>query len=182
MLTTACGHRLIIKPPPEPQRTEQTEAWTKLVTETAADGDWLVVRGYNGFDNLVVATTNLPLSHAALFDKASGQVIEAVASGVRKRPLRDFVHSVHRLLIIRPKWWTDKRGVRAVRAAAKLVGKPYDFLGTVGGGSKDRYYCSELVVHVYKKHHSENERIPRVIEPGQMFLWGSILHDTGTRD
>ncbi len=182
LLLSGCGNRLTVKPPPEPLRTEQTDAWIATVHARAQAGDWLVVRGYKGVDDLVVAATNIPLSHAGVYDPATDQVIEAVGEGVRAVPLRAFAHISHRLLIIRPKWWTPVRGHTAVHTAIGLIGSKYDFMGTVGMGKKTRYYCSELAVQIYEPWHGDAEHLPKVIEPGQMFLWGKIIHDTGPRD
>lgn len=182
-LVAGCGGPdLIVRPPPEAIRAEQTTAWLAAIDDVAEAGDWLVIRGYHPTDNLVVAATNIPLSHVALFDKARREIVEAVGEGVRKKPLEYFVDHSHRLLVIRPKWWSPKAGLAAVRRARKVIGKPYDFLGTIGGGDKDRFYCSELVMLVYNDLYGPSEHIPRVIEPGQMYLFGRILFDSGWRD
>lgn len=97
-------------------------------------------------------------------------------------PLRDFVDKAHRLLLIRP-IWAEKPGAgdEAVKIARKLVGMPYDFLGTVGLDNPHAYYCSELAVAVYKKYITKEDKLPKVIEPGQMYLWGTILYDSRPR-
>ena len=73
------------------------------------------------------------------------------------------------------------RGDEAAAFAQGAVGDGYDFLGTVGAGTAGRYYCSELCVEAYRAHHVDKDHLPRVMGPGQMFLWGQVLHDTGPR-
>ena len=180
-LCAGCGPTIILKKPSAAERATLNPEWIAQIQTVARSGDWLVVRGYKAPDNLVVAATNIPLSHAAIYDADGGQVIEAIGEGVILTPLSDFVDSIHRVLVIRPKWWTPDRGMRAVEFAQSVVGKKYDFMGTVGGSVDDRYYCSELCVQAYRKHHESRDHLPRVMEPGQMYLWGKILYDSGTR-
>ncbi|MDR0579989.1 MAG: hypothetical protein LBG21_05245 [Campylobacteraceae bacterium] len=40
-------------------------------------GDWLVARGVHETDNFMVGVTNMPLSHAAIYDMDNDEVIEA---------------------------------------------------------------------------------------------------------
>ncbi len=101
---------------------------------------------------------------------------------MQKRGLEEFVDNAHRVLLIRPKWWTEATGLEAVAQARGALGRKYDFLGTVGLPSKKRFYCSELATWAYTEHHGENEHLPKIIEPGQLYLWGEILFDSGSRD
>jgi hypothetical protein len=181
-LLGACGVRVVVKPPPEPLRTEQTEAWHKEVLGLAKSGDWLILRGYHDTDNMVAAYTNHPLSHAVIIDMERQEVIEAVSKGVGLMPLRQRVHEAHRVLLVRPKWWTPERGKAAVAKARQKVGSPYDYLGTVGADDPKRFYCTELVTLVYGDHFGPNEHFPTVIEPGHMYLFGKLLYDSGSRD
>ena len=182
MLLISCGPRIVVKPPAEPLWSQQSKAWYAEVRKQGQSGDWLVIRGYKQGDHGVVAVTNIPLSHAALLDLNAQVVIESDATGVHRTPLGKFIHHAHRVLLIRPRWWTKERGSEAMKLAHSLVGKPYDWGGLVGVGSKDSYYCSELAVHVYHKHITPEEHLPRVIEPGQMFLWGKVLWDSRPRN
>jgi uncharacterized protein YycO len=181
LTTTACGPTILLKKPPVEQRAKQNVVWLEDLRHVARDGDWLVTRGYKAVDNLVVAATNIPLSHAAIYDYDNQQVIEAAGAGVHTTPLATFIDGAHRVLVIRPRWWTPERGTQAVSFALEAIGKGYDFLGTVGGGSSDRYYCSELCIAAYGEHQVEKDHLPRVMEPGQMYLWGRVIHDTGPR-
>lgn len=181
-LLTACGPNPAVKPPDEPLRTEQNTAWLAKIGELAKTGDWFVIRGYSPADHGVVVATNIPLSHAAIFDKEKGVVIESGWKGVVRTKLVDFIPKAHRLLIIRPKWWSDDHGQNAITIAHLLVGQKYDFTGLVGLENNARYYCSELAIQVYQSYFTEEDRIPKVIEPGQMYLWGDVLWDSGPRN
>ena len=178
----ACGVRVIVKPPPEPLRSEQTNAWLKVVQDKAQDGDWLVLRGYHDTDDLVAAATNYPLSHAVVIDRSREEIIEAVGDGVSTMPLKKRIHEAHRVLLIRPKWWTPERGKAAVAFARSKIGSDYDFLGTVGIGEDERYYCTELATEAYKPHIDSKEHFPIVVEPGHMSLYGTVLYDSGVRN
>jgi len=182
LLSLGCNPTLTVRPPPDDIRNYQTKQWLSVIEEKASQGDWLVTRGYTDSDNLVAAATNIPISHAAVLDKKRSVVIEAVGSGVRVSSLKSFIHNAHRLLLMRPKWWTPERGVQAVKRARTTVGKKYDFLGAIGGNDPDRFYCTELAVWTYQPHHSDNEQFPYVLEPGQMYLWADILFDSQPRN
>lgn len=118
----------------------------------------------------------------AVLDAERGQVIEAKAEGVLITPLEKFVNESHRVILIRPKWWTKERGIKATQEAIKLKGSGYDFSGLIGVSSERRFYCSELVFHIYRAAQTPRDHIPLVIEPGQAYLWGQVLWDSGTRD
>jgi len=179
---TGCAQHVTVTRPAPALHKAQTSQWLKAVQEHAKAGDWFVIRGYKQTDNLVVAATNIPISHAGVYDPEKSQVIEATGKGVLATPLAKFVNKSHRLLIVRPKWWTEARGKVAARWSRKLVGKKYDFSGTIGAQEDDRWYCSEICFYAYRDHHIEKDHIPRMIEPGQMYLWGNILFDSGTRN
>ncbi len=171
-----------VHPPAADLRARQTDAMLEKVIQLGRNGDWLVIRGYHSTDQLVAAATRTPLSHVAVLDMEKRQVIEAEGKGVHTTPLRAFVDKAHRLLLIRP-IWAQKPGAgqEAVAVARKLVGMPYDFLGTVGLDHPHSYYCSELAVKVYKNFITEDDKLPNVMEPGQMYLWGTILYDSRPR-
>ncbi len=181
-LTGCGGPPLHVEPPPATVRGPQTEAWLTQIRASALPGDWLVIRGYKAADDLVVAATNIPLSHAAVIDVRADEVIESIAEGVRVTPLRDFVDHAHRVLLVRPKWSQGVRPLKALERARAAVGKGYDFSGLVGLSAKDRYYCSELAMYAWQPFMGPNEHVPRVIEPGQMYLWGRVLYDSGSRN
>ncbi len=176
------GPRLRVSPPADEVRNTQTDMWMEQIKAQGKDGYWLVIRGYKEADHLIVTATSTPLSHAAVLDLGNEQVVESVAKGVIRTPLRKFVHNAHRVLLIKPRWWNEDAGAAAAAEAQSLVGSGYDYAGLVGLSSDSRFYCSELAFHVYRKHHSDRDHIPMVIEPGQMYLWGQVLWDSYTRD
>ena len=176
------GTRIHVEKPADDVRLPQTDEWVARIKDVGRPGDWLVIRGYKAADDFIVAATNTPLSHAAMLDLERGEVIESVAEGVVVNTLHYFVDHAHRVLLIRPRWADEARGVQAIERARATVGKGYDFTGLVGLSAKERYYCSELCMYAWQPFQVEKDRIPRLIEPGHMFLWGTVLYDSGTRD
>lgn len=166
----------------EERHQAQNEAIKQKVLETAGTGDWLVTRGYHSTDNLVVNATGIPLSHVGVFNANSRQVIEAEGGGVHKTSLDAFVDKSFRVLVIRPRWRSGNNADSAWQYAETLVGKNYDFLGTVGFDLPENYYCSELAVRIYEKWHNGKEKFPTVIKPGELYLYGTVLYDSLPRD
>lgn len=181
-LLAGCASDVIVQPPSDSIRESQDREMIRQVETQGRQGDWLVIRGYHATDHLVAAATNIPLSHAAMLDMENRQVIEADSSGVHITSLNDFVHKSHRLLVIRPMWSNLKSVPVAMDKARSLVGKKYDFLGTVGINDKLRYYCSELTIYAYSDFHKPKQKIPRVVEPGQLYLWGQVVYDSHPRN
>lgn len=179
---TACATDVVVTPPPEEVRAGQDREMLKQIAHKAVHGDWLVICGYHATDHLVSTATNIPLSHAAILDMQKRQVIEADASGVHITSLADFVHKSHRLLVIHPIWSDKKSAPVAVGKARALVGEKYDFLGTVGINDRSRYYCSELTIYAYSDFQHKQQKIPHVVEPGQLYLWGQVVYDSRPRD
>jgi len=146
----------------------------------ARHGDWLVIRGQHATDNFVATVTNMPLSHAAVFDHEHDRVIEAEGIGVHATALDAFVAKSERLLVIRPIWADDaERAEAAVERARELIGRRYDYLGLLGVNASARYYCTELAVSVYAPEQPPGNPIPPVIAPGQLYHWGTIVYDSG---
>lgn len=154
----------------------------KAVRTVLLHGDWLVARGIHVPDNLVASLTNMPLSHAAIFDADNEGVIEADSTGVHPTPLADFLAKHQRVLVIRPIWSSPENSAVAVERARSWVGKGYNYTGLVGlNVVPDRYYCTQVAVFAYKpfmKERPENP-IPNIIKPGQMYHWGRIIYDSG---
>ncbi len=176
------GPPLVVKAQDEAAHRRLTHYWVKQIRALGEDGDWLVVRGYKDADHFIVMMTNTPLSHAALLDVEGDAVIESLRHGVEVNSLEHFLDHAHRVLLIRPMWWRPDRGRAAVAEAYALVGAPYDFAGLVGLSSAARFYCSELAFHVYRAYQRPQDHIPKVIEPGQMYLWGDVIWDSRPRD
>ncbi len=142
----------------------------------------MVIRGYHITDNLVSNATGIPISHVAIYNSDSFLVIEAEGKGVHITGLKEFVDKSYRILIIRPRWRTEDNAESAWENALGLVGKNYDFLGTLGFNYPSKYYCSELAINVYKEWYSGKEKFPIVIKPGELYLYGTVLYDSLPRD
>ena len=172
----------LVAPPSEPLRSQQTDSWLQSVREVGRNGDWLVLRGYHQTDHLVAAATNQPFSHVAILDMERDSVVEAIGSGIQKMGLRDRLHESHHVMVIRPRWSKEEHLEAVVAQARSRIGGSYDFLGTVGVGTAESFYCSELAVHIYRPYFEGDEQLPGVLEPGHMYLWGKILYDSRTRN
>ncbi|MDR2461077.1 MAG: hypothetical protein LBE38_09955 [Deltaproteobacteria bacterium] len=161
--------------------TQPVEANIGPVRAVIEHGDWVVIRGVTGPDNLIGAASNMPFSHASIYDAENDQVIEADRHGVHLTPLADYLGSGSRVWILKPMWATAETRPLAIEAARALVGKPYDFTGVIGLGLPDSYYCSELVVSVWKPYMGKNPNqnpIPIVISPGRRHHWGRVVYDS----
>jgi len=177
-----CLARQKVVKPDNGQHLIQNQRIEQSVLEKAKTGDWLVIRGYKGTDHLVSTATGIPISHVGVFNFELLQVIEADGSGVHTTSLKKFVDKSYRLLIIRPRWRTETNAKLAWENANKLIGKGYDFGGTVGLNSPEKYYCSELAVVIYNPWHDEKEKFPTIIKPGELYLFGEVLYDSLPRD
>ena len=175
-----CAATHVVEAQPDTQdRVEREAAALAAIRTLGRDGDWLVIRGYHASDNLVAGLTNKPFSHAAVLDLGADRVVEAEAQGVHFTPLAEFVAKSHRLLLVRPVWSTAQTAPVALDRARGVVGRPYDFLGLIGLGIPDRYYCSGLAIEIYRPFIRADDLVPRPVEPGQLHHWGRILYDTG---
>ena len=181
-LLPGCLDRPLVKKTDDARHRAENKVIERQVIQKARTGDWLVTRGYHAADNLVANATGIPISHVAVFNADSLQVIEAVGKGIHLASLAKFVDKSYRLLIIRPRWRTRQNGIDAWRNALRLLGKNYDFLGTIGFNYPKRFYCSELAVSIYKPWFNGKEKFPRVIKPGEMYLYGRVLYDSLPRD
>lgn len=181
-LLPGCLARPLVKKTDDARHRAENKVIERQVIQKARTGDWLVTRGYHATDNLVANVTGIPISHVVVFNAEKRQVIEAEGTGVHLTDLQSFVDKSYRLLIIRPRWQDDENGPLAWKKALKLVGKNYDFLGTIGFNYPKRFYCSELAVSIYKPWFNGKEKFPRVIKPGEMYLYGRVLYDSLPRD
>jgi hypothetical protein len=180
-LLAACLARPVVKREDGPVHQQQNRVILDAVLQSARSGDWLVIRGYHTTDHLVANATGIPISHVGVYDAVSRTVVEAEGQGVQRTSIEAFVDKSFRLLVIRPRWSTPETSAAAAANAGALVGRSYDFLGTIGFSSSRRYYCSELAVTVYKRWHELSEVFPRVIKPGELYLYGAILYDSKPR-
>lgn len=182
VLLAACSRPVVVAPLPSSLQAHREAEALEALRRLGRDGDWLVIRGRRGTDNLVSLVTNAPFSHAAVLDLSGNQVIEADARGVHATPLAAFLGKAHRLLLVRPIWARAERPALAVATARGLVGRPYDFTGLVGLDVPSSYYCSELAVAVYRPWIRPSDHVPPVIPPHELHYWGRILFDSGNPD
>ncbi|KAA3618349.1 MAG: hypothetical protein D8M58_20840 [Calditrichaeota bacterium] len=177
-----CIGRPIIKKPVTEIHQKQNKIIEQAVSSLAKTGDWLVIRGFHATSNLVANATGIPISHVAIYDSVSKTVIEADGKGVHTSTIKEFVDKSYRLLIIRPRWRTDENAKTAWQNADKLLGKDYDYLGTIGFNYPGKYYCSELAIKIYNPWFSGKEKFPDIIKPGELYLYGNVLYDSLPRE
>jgi hypothetical protein len=166
--------------------THQTSIGTQAtVKNLLTHGDWLVARGIHITDNLVSGLTNMPLSHAAIYDADSNEVIEADGTGVHTTRLEDFLARSHRVMVITPLWANESTRPIAVKRARSWLGLGYNYTGLIGLNAPNRFYCTQLAVDAYKEAITANppqNPLPPVILPGQMYYWGRVIYDSGAVD
>ena len=182
IFVAGCLAQPVVHKPEGDIAASQSAKFQKEIESAAEEGDWIVTRGYHAGDVLVANATGIPISHTGIYDKELRQVIEAEAGGVHATGLSAFIEKSHRLIVIRPRWSTPQSRRPAILRARELIGKSYDYLGTIGFDSPSRFYCSELAVEIYRPWHTPADRLPEVIKPGELYLWGTILYDSLPRD
>ncbi len=182
LLLVGCMARPTVKVVDIENHKKQNQVIVKRVLEVGKTGDWLVTRGYHATDDLVANATGIPISHVGVFNRELLKVVEAEGKGVHLTNLDGFVNKSYRLIIIRPRWRTEKNSREVWLNAEKMIGKNYDFLGTIGFNYPEMYYCSELAVSVYSNWFGKNVKFPTVIKPGELYLYGVILYDSLPRD
>lgn len=161
--------------------SQETDRWIANIQSQARPGYWIVVRGTHPGDQVVAAATAARLTHAALFDRERGEVIEAVGRGVSVAPLRELVAQAMRVQLIEPRDYTAEKGRAAVARARTRVGSGYDWLGTVGLQSDRSFYCTELCADAYDAR-TLGWMPSGVLHPEQMARYGKVLFDSGMRD
>ena len=173
-LALGCAVRPVVR---ETQPAEMNLAPVRAVIE---HGDWVVIRGVTVPDNLVGTMTNMPFSHAAIYDAEGDRVVEADGHGVHLTSLADYLGSAARVWIVKPVWATPETRPLAVARALAKVGRPYDFTGLIGLGLPDSYYCSELAMDAWRPFMGDAKvnPIPRVISPGRLHHWGRVVYDS----
>jgi hypothetical protein len=166
--------------------TNKTSVGTAVTVKALlTHGDWLVARGIHKTDNLVASLTNMPLSHAAIYDADTNEVIEADGTGVHTISLEDFLAKSHRVMVITPIWANETTRPVAVERARDWLGLGYNYTGLIGLNTPDRFYCTQLAVDAYKEAINANppqNPLPPVILPGQMYYWGRVIYDSGAVD
>jgi hypothetical protein len=156
---------------------KQTRTWRAEIARHGRDGDWLVIRGYHSSDHLVAIATNAELSHVGVLDANRAEVVEAVAPLVRKVSLQRFLEGADRVVLVRPNGAEGSAGEHALERARSMIGKPYDFLGTVGVPERDKFYCSELAWWS-TGHEVDRDGFENVLHPEAMPQFGTVLFDS----
>jgi hypothetical protein len=169
-----CAVKLVL------EETQPLENNLEPVRAVIEHGDWLVIRGVSGPDNFIGSVTNMPFSHASIYDAENDEVVEADSHGVHITPLSEYLESASRVWVLKPVWATPETRPLVVAKARSLVGSPYNYTGLLGLGLPDSYYCSELVVSVWKPYmnNGHSNPIPRVISPGRLHHWGRVVYDS----
>jgi uncharacterized protein YycO len=145
-------------------------------------GDWIVARGIHESDNFIAGATNMPLSHAAIYDAKTQEVIEADGSGVHITALKDFLAKSQRVMAITPIWANEQTRVAAINRARSKIGLNYNYTGLIGLDTPNSFYCTQLAIDAYKDAIEANppqNPLPHVVKPGQMYHWGRIIYDSG---
>lgn len=158
-----------------------TAEWLRRLETDARQGYWLVVRGTHIGDQVVAAGSGGELTHAALLDHETGTVIEAIGKGVIETPVEELLAQSHRLVVVRPRDYTEDEGARAVARARGHLGYQYDWLGAaLGLGADRRFYCTELAIDAYRAR--DRGWMPAgVIHPEHMERYGEVVFDSGPR-
>lgn len=177
LLYSCLADNIVRKPTGEVHQKQNKIIYSEAIKHIKT-GDWLVIRGYHGSDNFVAGVTGIPISHVGVYDADSMLVIEAEGEGVHATALKKFIDKSDRIIVIRPRWLDDSNGKKVIQNAYNLVGKDYDYLGTLGFNFPNKYYCSELAVNIYKEWHNPKLEFPAVIKPGELYLYGKILYDS----
>lgn len=179
LFITECSNPILVKRQTE-LTASQSAAWLSKIKALAKNGDWLAIRGYHETDHLVAIATAGDLSHVAVYDAENEEVIEAVSPRVRSLKLSTFISNAHKIVLIRPKNWSEEAGIAAVTKARSKIGVPYDFLGTVGLPSKGRFYCSELAAWSIGQK-VDQVGVTKVFAPKDSPKLGEVLFDSGDR-
>jgi len=157
-----------------------TDALVEAVRAKAEHGAWLVVHGARVGDPELAAATLGALGHVAVLDKERGEVVEAVAAGVKVTPLRAFIDRAERLQIVRPPSWTAAAAEAAVARARSRVGRPYDWLDQAAARDGARFYATELAVDAYDGR-ARGWPLDPVAFPADLARLGTVTFDSGPR-
>jgi uncharacterized protein YycO len=143
-------------------------------------GDWVVIRGVTAPGNFFSSVTNMPFTHAAIYDAETDEVVEADRHGVHLSPLVDLLALSSRIWVIKPIWASPERRPQAVNRARSRLGRPYDYTGLIGLNLPGSFYCAELAIDAWRPFIADlgDNPIPPVIAPGQLHHWGRVVFDS----
>ncbi|MDR1486606.1 MAG: hypothetical protein LBT62_01230 [Deltaproteobacteria bacterium] len=165
---------------PVQTETQRLDVNLEPIRAVVEDGDWLVIRGVTGPDDFISSVTNMPFSHAAIYDAEKDEVIEADARGVSSSPLPEFLLTAYRIWVVKPIWATEKNRHAAALRARSRIGRPYNFTGLIGLSLPDSYYCTQLVMDAWEPFIDKRggNPIPLVVSPGRLHHWGRVVYDS----
>jgi hypothetical protein len=183
LLVAGCSQgSLFIKPNKDPQvNTAVTAMWAKDLKAHGRNGDWLLTRAYYATSDMIAkAAPGEDLSHASMYDADRGMVIEAVASGVREIPIKEFLGRNHFVIVVRPSNMTTAEGNAALARAKSKIGVPFDKTGMFGFDNPERFYCSELVYWASETEARSGQH-ERIVTPANLMKYGEVVYWSGKR-
>jgi hypothetical protein len=112
---------------------------TRKLADAIRPGD-IIIRGYDSYlDGYFIPGE---YSHSGIY-VGDGNIIHAIAEGVRETTLIDFCRC-DRIIVMRP----PEHKKTAIERARIWLGKPYDFDFEVGDSA---FYCHELTARAYQE-------------------------------
>jgi uncharacterized protein YycO len=178
-LSACVSGSLVVNKPKSPQVNQAvTELWERDLQRVAQSGDWILTRSYSLVGDVIAATTSgESVSHASIYDAERGTIIEAIRPVVREVPLATLLARNRYVVIVRPVGLTKEQRLESVARARSTVGTAFDLWGLIGLGSRDRFYCTELVVWA-----SRLKEKSIVITPSSLLEYGETIYFSGARD
>jgi hypothetical protein len=171
---------LVVKRPADPEADRAiTAMWARDVGRTAQTGDWILSRSYSKTGDFISATTRgESLSHASIYDAERGTIIEALMPAVREMPLEHLLHRNHVVIVVRPTGLSQEQRLASVERARAQVGSSFDVTGLIGVNSRERFYCSELVLWASGLEGTAGA----VVTPAELVKHGEVVYYSGARD
>jgi cell wall-associated NlpC family hydrolase len=141
----------------------------------------IILNTTSGFvSDAIKVFSNSNYNHAAIY-VGNGQVVEAVAKGVKQTNLKDFLNDDHieRVMVLRRGDLNDTRRQAIADFAISKVGKPYNYGGVLENGltikhlnadypHRNNYYCSQLVAAAYSSAGARLDRETLDLSPGEL--------------
>jgi hypothetical protein len=174
----SAGSLVIHKPHDQAANQAVTALWARDIRRTAQTGDWILSRSYSMTGDIIAGfTRGESLSHASIYDAERGTVIEALMPAVREVPLESLLARNHVVIIVRPTGLTQEQRLASIERARSQVGAEFDIGGMVGAGSKDKFYCSELVLWASQLEGTAGA----VVTPAELMKHGEVVYWSGQR-
>jgi len=174
----SAGSLVIHKPKDESANQAVTALWARDVRRTAQTGDWILSRSYSMTGDMIAGfTRGESLSHASIYDAERGTVIEALMPAVREVPLENLLARNHLVIIVRPRGLTQEQRLASIERARSQVGAEFDIGGMVGAGSRNKFYCSELVLWASQLEGTAGA----VVTPAELVKHGEVVYWSGQR-